>query len=79
MPGEFSDLILGVGLKEFLFANVSEAENEVGRFSGTESLAGIIIKVNIARRDRDRLQRDTSRAWIHNRGCKSPQSLDHHG
>jgi len=44
VSGEFSDLILGVGLKEFLFANVSEAENEVGRFSGTESLAGIIIK-----------------------------------
>ena len=44
VPGEFSDLILRVGLKEFLFANVSEAENEVGRFLGTESLAGIIIK-----------------------------------
>lgn len=44
MPGEFSDLILIVGLKEFLFASVSEAGLEVGRFLGTESLTGIIIK-----------------------------------
>ena len=44
MPGEFSDLILIVGLKEFLFASVSEAGIEVGRFLGTEAGAGIIIK-----------------------------------
>ena len=44
MRGEFSDLILIVGLKEFLFASVSEAGIEVGRFLGTKSLAGIIIK-----------------------------------